>query len=631
MGDGALNSGIFSRFFSRLSTLTVSAVTLVGVLLFAWLFRFVIQGATEQERTNAARLAERVEREVDGVSVQMKLSAESIDIGDANWQALLDEELQRVMRVVPGVVRIDVYKKSIDVAFSSIRGYPHPVLGAQASGYTLGANEVIGEKLQRLGQQVLLLNGTPVVPIEVCLVKDCPIRAVALIVARTFQELVNTTEAVGATVSILDARNRVVAHPNRVLAITLPDISEEGQVSHLRAKIAKENNPASLHAWRGDQGYRIYAAAPIGTSDWLVIREVSGVSLLAPLLSLVLLAIMGLGVAVAGALYGSRAVARSLVRPIEELATLARRSQTGKAERRVSMRLKTGDEIEFLAERVHEMSNEIQSYTTSLEQKVSEKTAQLELANQHKSEFLANMSHELRTPLNAVIGFSDVLKEQYFGELNPKQQEYVKDINESGQHLLSLINDILDLSKIEAGHMDLDLTSFSLPMAIDNAIVLVRERALRHQLQLRADIAPEITDVVADQRKFKQILINLLTNAVKFSHPGGWVEVIVRRDTVGADGVMVTVKDAGMGVAVEDHAAIFEEFRQLKSTGSAKLEGTGLGLSLARRLVELHGGRIWVESELGKGAAFTFTVPDRVVVASAANDEVDRPHPSPLP
>ncbi len=236
-------------------------------------------------------------------------------------------------------------------------------------------------------------------------------------------------------------------------------------------------------------------------------------------------------------------------------------------------------------------------------------------AYRHKSEFLANMSHELRTPLNAVIGFSDVLNQQYFGQLNPKQQEYVKDINESGQHLLSLINDILDLSKIEAGHLDLDLSEFSVPMAIDNAMVLVRERALRHQLELRADIAADVTSIVADQRKFKQVLINLLTNAVKFSYPNGWVEVVARRDT---NGVMVTVKDCGMGIALEDQAAIFEEFRQLKSSGSAKLEGTGLGLSLAKRLVELHGGRIWVESAPGMGAAFTFTLPDRVV----SNDDL---------
>ena len=322
-------------------------------------------------------------------------------------------------------------------------------------------------------------------------------------------------------------------------------------------------------------------------------------------------------IALAGAWFTAKSLATKFAKPIRNLSETAKRVAQGD----LPVQIATSNTHEFdeLNVSVVSMASQLKDYATSLEQKVSEKTAQLELANRHKSEFLANMSHELRTPLNAVIGFSDVLNEQYFGELNPKQQEYVKDINESGQHLLSLINDILDLSKIEAGHMDLDLVAFSVPMAVENALVLVRERALRHQLQLRADIAPEVTEIVADQRKFKQILINLLTNAVKFSYPNGWVEVVVRRDT---NGIMVTVKDSGMGVAAEDHAAIFEEFRQLKSSGSAKLEGTGLGLSLAKRLVELHGGRIWVESELGKGAAFSFTIPDGVV---ALPDEPSMP------
>ena len=278
----------------------------------------------------------------------------------------------------------------------------------------------------------------------------------------------------------------------------------------------------------------------------------------------------------------------------------------------LSARISIGDddEISSLALSLNQMADQLQSYTTSLEQKVSEKTFELERANRHKSEFLANMSHELRTPLNAVIGFSDALKEQYFGALNDKQKEYVKDINDSGQHLLSLINDILDLSKIEAGKMDLALSTFHLPTAVENALVLVRERALRRQLQLSAEIAPDVGDAVGDERKFKQILINLLTNAVKFSYPNGWVKVMVAR---GTNEAVITVQDTGPGIAPEEHAAIFEEFHQVKTSGSAKQEGTGLGLSLARRFTELHGGRIWLESELGKGAAFSFTLPDRVL------------------
>ena len=156
--------------------------------------------------------------------------------------------------------------------------------------------------------------------------------------------------------------------------------------------------------------------------------------------------------------------------------------------------------------------------------------------------------------------------------------------------------------------MDLELSRFNLPAAIDNAMVLVRERAHRHNLQLKCSMAPEIGDMVADERRLKQILINLLSNAVKFSYPGGWVLVTATR---GTSEVMISVKDSGMGVAPQDQAAIFEEFHQLRTAGSAKQEGTGLGLALAKRFVELHGGRIWIESEVGMGATFTFTLPDR--------------------
>jgi signal transduction histidine kinase len=218
------------------------------------------------------------------------------------------------------------------------------------------------------------------------------------------------------------------------------------------------------------------------------------------------------------------------------------------------------------------------------------------------------MSHELRTPLNAIIGFSDVLREQYFGQLNDKQMEYARDIHESGQHLLSLINDILDLSKIEAGRMDLDLSRFHLPTTVETALVLVRERALKQNLALKADIAPDLGDFIADERKIKQILINLLSNAVKFSHLNGWVLVTVTR---GTKEVVISVQDTGAGIAAEDQSAIFEEFHQLRTSGSAKQEGTGLGLTLAKRFVELHGGRIWVQSELGKGSTFAFTLPER--------------------
>jgi signal transduction histidine kinase/HAMP domain-containing protein len=237
---------------------------------------------------------------------------------------------------------------------------------------------------------------------------------------------------------------------------------------------------------------------------------------------------------------------------------------------------------------------------------IETKGRELEIANRHKDEFLASMSHELRTPLNAIIGFSEVMLERLFGELSDKQEEYLTDILSSGRHLLSLINDILDLAKIEAGRMELEATDFDLPQAIDNALVLVRERALRRGIALEQTIDPGLGAIKGDERKIKQVLLNLLSNAVKFTPEGGRIDVRAAR----ADGMAeISVADTGVGIAPEDHGAVFEEFRQVGTDYARKHEGTGLGLALARKFVELHGGRIWVESRVGHGATFTFTIP----------------------
>jgi signal transduction histidine kinase len=239
-------------------------------------------------------------------------------------------------------------------------------------------------------------------------------------------------------------------------------------------------------------------------------------------------------------------------------------------------------------------------------QEIEDKSRQLETANQHKSEFLASVSHELRTPLNAIIGFSEVMLERMFGDVNDKQEEYLHDILSSGRHLLSLINDILDLAKIEAGRMELEPSDFHLPQAIDNALILVRERALRRGIALDRWIDPRLAEVKGDERKIKQVLVNLLSNAVKFTPEGGRIDVRAAL----ADGLAeVSVTDTGVGIAPEDHEAVFEEFRQVGTDYARKHEGTGLGLALARKFVELHGGKIWVKSQVGQGSTFTFTIP----------------------
>jgi len=282
----------------------------------------------------------------------------------------------------------------------------------------------------------------------------------------------------------------------------------------------------------------------------------------------------------------------SLIGPIRR--TEARLAEIAAGDFGGRLDVRTRDELGSLAANVNRMNDELRRLY-----------GELETASRHKSEFLANMSHELRTPLNAIIGFSQVLQQQLFGEMNAKQKEYVDDILSSGNHLLSLINDVLDLSKVEAGQVELERTPFSLRDALERGVVMVRERASDRGLQLSLDLAPDVDVVDADERRVRQIVFNLLSNAVKFTPEGG--SIVVSTERVAGE-VRVSVSDTGPGVAPEDSERIFEEFQQT-TVGAQQREGTGLGLALSKKLVELHGGRICVESGLGGGSRFVFTLP----------------------
>jgi signal transduction histidine kinase len=204
------------------------------------------------------------------------------------------------------------------------------------------------------------------------------------------------------------------------------------------------------------------------------------------------------------------------------------------------------------------------------------------------------------------------------GALNEKQGEYINYVHTSGSHLLSLINDILDLSKVEAGRMELDLATFSVPMAIDNALTLIKERATRHGLALECSLDPAVAEINADERKFKQILLNLLSNAVKFTLENGRITVSARA----LEGtVEVSVTDTGIGIAPEDCDAVFEEFRQVGTHAEGKAQGTGLGLALTRKFIELHGGKIWLTSTIGQGSTFFFTLPNSQAKAQTVLDK----------
>lgn len=240
-------------------------------------------------------------------------------------------------------------------------------------------------------------------------------------------------------------------------------------------------------------------------------------------------------------------------------------------------------------------------YTRELELRNRE----IELANSHKSEFLASMSHELRTPLHTVIGFSELLAEERKGPLNADQRRFVGHIHKDAQHLLALINEVLDLSKIEAGKLQLHRETFDIVAIVDDALSSIRPRGLERSIRIETN-AGSPTIVEGDRIRLKQILYNLLSNAVKFTPENGCVQVDV--DTV--DGfARISVQDTGMGIPAEEHESVFEKFHQVGTAAGGAREGTGLGLPITRRLVEEHGGRIWLESEPGKGSRFTFTIP----------------------
>ena len=236
---------------------------------------------------------------------------------------------------------------------------------------------------------------------------------------------------------------------------------------------------------------------------------------------------------------------------------------------------------------------------------IQDKSRQLEIASQHKSQFLANMSHELRTPLNAILGYTELILDNIYGETPDKMREVLERLHANGKHLLGLINDVLDLSKIEAGQLTLDLADYSLGDIVHTVVTAVESLANGKKLSLTTVVALNLPVGHGDERRLVQVLLNLVGNAIKFTDKG---EVAIKATT--SDGSFtVAVRDTGPGIAPSDQDKIFEEFQQADNAATKRKGGTGLGLSIAKRIIGMHGGRIWVESDVGKGSTFAFTIP----------------------
>jgi signal transduction histidine kinase len=325
----------------------------------------------------------------------------------------------------------------------------------------------------------------------------------------------------------------------------------------------------------------------------------------------VLLCGLALG-AVAGLLL---MIMRDLVRSLSQLQTGTRIVGAGNLDHR--MDLSSGDEFGDLGRSFDRMISRLRESQGVLKQEIAERerigirlrqaNAELLSASRMKSEFLASMSHELRTPLNGIIGFSEFLVDERPGKLNDKQKEYLNDVLNSGRHLLQLINDVLDLSKVEAGKMELYPEIFTLREAIDEVCSIISPLSQKKGITLKKEIAPEIGKVALDRQKFKQVLFNLLSNAVKFTDSEGCVEVVCALR--GANELCLQVRDTGIGIAPQDIRRLFVEFQQLDSGTARRYEGTGLGLVLTRNIIEIQQGSIAVDSEPGKGSTFTVILP----------------------
>jgi signal transduction histidine kinase len=415
----------------------------------------------------------------------------------------------------------------------------------------------------------------------------------------------------------VDSSGELIAHPDSNLVLRHTSFASLPQV-HAALHGPPTATAHVVTSGRDSNGQEVLSAfQSVDPPGWWVFVEEPTSEAFAPIQAAIWRTVTLLIVFLAVAVITSVLLARNLVRPIESIQTAAASIGAGGLNQRIEV--KSSDELGALADEFNHMAERLQAFYADLEHQVQErtqelagalaeldvKTRELEAASHHKSAFLANMSHELRTPLNAISGFSQVLRKQLFGEINDKQAEYLDDILGSARHLLSLIDDVLDLAKVEAGQIELQVAPFSLPEALERGVVVVRERAIKGDVRISVSSDPAVSTVVGDERRIRQVMFNLLSNAVKFTPPGGTIDVTAAQ----LDGeVRVSVRDTGPGIAPEDRDRIFEEFQQA-AAGKAQREGTGLGLALSKRLVELHHGRIWVDSELGKGSTFTFTLP----------------------
>jgi signal transduction histidine kinase len=457
------------------------------------------------------------------------------------------------------------------------------------------------------------------------------------------QELSNRySSADTGTIIIVDGQSNIIAHPNAARPGTK-------FVHGDRMSETKFASGTTQYVIQDKQF--LVGFAPVKDANWNVFVEQNTEIAFAGINSMSFIVILVISLAVVVISFMAILLSRNITRGVRELATAANRiTTTGSLDEQIP--IKSQDEVGELTASFngmilalrktrqalevwnHELGRKVENRTRELREinhQLEEANEQLIQANKHKSQFLANMSHELRTPLNAIIGFSEVLQDQIVGGLTEKQNRYVCNILNSGRHLLALVNDVLDLSKVEAGKMELHREPFDPKSVIHEVITQVSPMANAKELKVIADFAPNFDSLNGDRGRFRQVMYNLLSNAVKFTPNKGLVtvtgRVITPRDGSENEVLLFSVKDTGIGIPPDHLDRIFDTFHQVDSSYSRQNQGTGLGLALTRKLIEMHGGSIWVESQPNLGSTFTFQLPRQsgqlsLLPASASSDVI---------
>ena len=601
------------KYTAVVVVLVAAAIVSVGVTEVYFSSEDAKRAVTELEADNASAAAVSIDELMQGILDDLDTVAGPTVDRPLLFQGLLKREKQLSELTyldASGRDCVHVYSFEINEINTRICGTDHPdrpeLIGARAGQRYFG-DVVVNPRDNRPHLTVAVAEHPPG---EGVIVADVDLRSVLDAIDRA------RIGAAGYAYAV-DARGELIAHPDLNLVLKHTSFAALPQVR--AALTGSTADPAGvMTTGRDPDGREVLSAyRRVDPPGWWVFVEEPTSEAFAPIESAIWRTALLLVVFLFVAVVTSVLLARNLARPIESIQAAAAKIGSGALDQRIDV--SSRDELGDLAHEFNRMAVRLQASYAGLEHDVQERTRELagalaaldeksrelEAASHHKSAFLANMSHELRTPLNAINGFSQALRKQLFGEINEKQAEYLDDILASSRHLLSVIDDVLDLSKVEAGQIELEVAPFSLPEVLERGVVIVSERATREGVRVALSSGPDVGTVAGDKRRITQVIFNLLSNAVKFAPSGSTVDVAAARVD---DEVQVSVSDSGPGIAPEDQGRIFEEFQQA-AAGRERGEGTGLGLALSKRLVELHGGRIWVDSELGKGSTFVFTLP----------------------